>query len=131
MTRGTASLVVGDEHTAIAIGSGDVPALATPWLVALFERATVAAVESMLGPEETSVGVQIDIAHLVASAPGTTVVATAEIQSADDSRIICSVEAHAESVLVGRGTIVRARVHRERFVAGLGISRGGLPPSSA
>ena len=49
-------------------------------------------------------------------------VATAEIQSADDSRIICSVEAHAEGVLIGCGTNIRARVHRERFVEGLGIS---------
>ena len=122
MTRGTASLIVEDEHTAIAIGSGDVPALATPRLIALCERATVAAVAGMLGPEETTVGVHIDIEHLVASVPGTIVVATAEIQSADDSRIICSVEAHAETVLVGRGTIIRARVHRERFVEGLGVS---------
>ncbi len=85
----------------------------------------------MLSPEETSVGVHVDIAPLAASPPGTTVVATAEIQSANDSQIICSVEAHAEGVLVGRGIIVRVRVHRERFVEGLGISQGGLPPSSA
>ena len=117
MPRGTASLIVGDEHTAIAIGSGDVPVLATPWLVALCERATVAAVAGMLGPEETTVGVHIDIEHLAATAPGATVTATAETQTADDSRFICAVAAYQGTNLIGRGTIIRTRVNRQRFLA--------------
>jgi len=116
---GTASLVVGAEHTAIAVGSGDVPALATPWLVALCERASVAAVAHVLGPNETSVGVHVDIEHVAASATGATVDATAEILTAGSTRLVCSVTAHEGTQLVGRGTIVRARVHRDRFVKGL------------
>ena len=37
------SAVVGEEDTAIAAGSGDVPVLATPRLLALAEAASVAA----------------------------------------------------------------------------------------
>ena len=117
MTRGTASLVVEEKHTAIAIGSGDVPVLATPWLIALCERATVAVVTDMLAPDETTVGVHIDIEHLAPTAPGATVTATAEIQTADDTRFICSVTAYQGTNLIGRGTIIRTRVNRQRFLA--------------
>ncbi len=118
----TASLVVGHEHTAIAVGSGDVPVLATPWLIALCEQATVAAVAYMLNADETSVGVHVDIEHLVASAPGATVTATAELLTLDNNRFVCSVSAHEGSMLVGRGTIVRLRVDRDRFMSRLGNS---------
>ncbi len=90
--------------------------LATLWLVALCEQATVAAVAGMLSPNETSVGVHVDIEHLIASTSGATVTATAEIQSFDHSRFVCSVDAYEGSDLVGRGTIVRVRVDRQRFV---------------
>ncbi|MCH7586073.1 MAG: thioesterase family protein [Acidobacteria bacterium] len=117
MTRGTASFVVEDEHTAIAIRSGDVPVLATPWLIALCERATVAAAAGMLAPDETTVGVRIDIEHLAATPPGATVTATAEIVTIDDARLVFSVTAHQGTNLIGRGTIVRTRVNRKRFLA--------------
>ena len=39
---GVAELVVGENDTAIALGSGDVPVLATPRLIALCEQASVA-----------------------------------------------------------------------------------------
>ena len=116
---GTASLVVGEEHTAIAVGSGDVPVLATPWLVALCERASVATANHVLGPEETSVGVHVNIEHIAASVPGATIEATAEILTADGTRLVFSVTAHEGTRLVGCGTIVRVRVHRDRFTKGL------------
>jgi len=112
----TASLTVGDEHTAIGVGSGDVAVLATPCLVAICEQATVAAVAEVLGSGETSVGVHIDIEHLAASAVGSTVIATAEIRSINGRQLTCSVEAHEGSKLVGRGTVVRLRVDRDRFM---------------
>ena len=112
----TVSLTVGDEHTAIAVGSGDVAVLATPCLVAICEQATVAAVAEVLGSGETSVGVHIDIEHLAASAVGSTVIATAEIRSINGRQLTCSVEAHEGSKLVGRGTVVRLRVDRDRFM---------------
>ena len=49
-------VVVSEADTAIAAGSGDVPVLATPRLLALAEAASVAAIEPQLGAEMTSVG---------------------------------------------------------------------------
>ena len=121
-TPATASLTVGDEDTAIAVGSGDVAVLATPCLVAVCEQATVVAVTDMLGSGETSVGIRVDIEHLAASAVGATVIATAEIRSVDGNSVTCGVEAHEGSKLVGRGTVVRLRVERDRFMSRLGTS---------
>ena len=45
---GSADLVVRGEDTAIALGSGDVPVLGTPRLVALLEEAAVAALAGMI-----------------------------------------------------------------------------------
>ena len=47
--RGTVSVVVTQADMAEAAGSGDVPVLATPRLLALAEAATVAAVAAHLG----------------------------------------------------------------------------------
>src|SRR5262249_35933942 len=46
--RGSASLVVGEEHTAPSIGSGKVRVLATPVMINLIEAAALAAVEHLL-----------------------------------------------------------------------------------
>ncbi|TDB86254.1 thioesterase, partial [Actinomadura sp. 7K534] len=43
-SRGVVSVVVGDADTAVRVGSGDVPVLGTPRLLALAEGATVEAV---------------------------------------------------------------------------------------
>ena len=48
--RGCASAVVAGEDTAQAMGSGLVPVLATPRMIALMEEAAVNAVQSGLLP---------------------------------------------------------------------------------
>ena len=115
---GTAALVVEPEHLAPHIGSGDVPVLATPWLLALCERATVDAVAGMLGATETSVGVRVELEHLASSRPGAEVVATATVAGNDGRHLDFIVEAREGDLVVGRGTIRRARVNRARFIEG-------------
>ena len=50
---------VTDNDTAAALGSGDVPVLATPRLIAWMEAATVRAVTAFLGRGQTTVGTAI------------------------------------------------------------------------
>jgi fluoroacetyl-CoA thioesterase len=49
---------VAEADTAAALGSGEVPVLATPRVLALAERATVAAVAGALEAGATTVGVR-------------------------------------------------------------------------
>ena len=58
---------VAEADTAAAVGSGQVPVLATPRVLALAERATVAAVDGALEAGATTVGTRVQLDHLAPS----------------------------------------------------------------
>jgi len=125
------SAVVGDEDTAIRAGSGDVPVLATPRLLALAEAASVAAISPQLAPGMTSVGTAASLEHRRASPVGTEVVVEAELTEVDGRRLVFSFIAREsghrpadapgdegdEDRVVGAGTVERVLVDREAFLA--------------
>lgn len=117
---GHAERIVDEGDTAIAAGSGDLPVLATPAMVALMEAAACAALAGHLPFDHTSVGVHVDVTHLAPSAIGSAVSARARIVDIVGSRVTFEVSAtHAwsgEHVEIGRGTHVRVIVDRERFL---------------
>jgi fluoroacetyl-CoA thioesterase len=117
-------LTVTDADTAAAVGSGDVPVLATPRLVALAEAATVAAVSAGLDAGQTSVGTLVRLEHLRASAVGSRVRVRAELVDVDGRQLRFDVTAtdadSAAGHVVGRGEVVRAVVDRQRFLGRLG-----------
>src|SRR5947207_2067990 len=71
-------------------GSGDVPVLATPRLLALAEAATVAAIAPHLAPGMTSVGTSASLEHRRASPVGTKLVVEAELTEVDGRRLVFS-----------------------------------------
>ena len=66
----TLRFTVTDDDTAIALGSGDVPVLATPRLLAWMEQATVTAASARVDATSTTVGVEVWMRHRRASAVG-------------------------------------------------------------
>ncbi|GGS53657.1 hypothetical protein GCM10010206_14140 [Streptomyces cinerochromogenes] len=108
-----------DADTAIRMGSGDVPVLATPRLIAWMEAATVRAAAPFLGAGRTTVGTAVRIEHLRATAVGGEVEVTAEATSdATDRRLTFAVRAvDGSGRVVARGEIERAVVDRQRFLA--------------
>jgi predicted thioesterase len=66
----TLRFTVTEQDTAIALGSGDVPVLATPRLLAWLEQATVLAAAERLDPSSTSVGIEVWVRHRRATAVG-------------------------------------------------------------
>jgi fluoroacetyl-CoA thioesterase len=110
------SLVVDEESTAIALGSGDVPVLGTPKLVALVEAAAVAALAGSLPDGSTSVGTNITLDHIAPSPVGTTVVARATVTGVDGRTVSLTVSASDESRTIARGTHTRTIVDRSRFL---------------
>lgn len=115
--RATVDHVVSDEDTAAALGSGDVPVLGTPRVVALLEAATVNAVSSALAEGDTTVGTRVDVEHLFATAVGKRVQASAELTAVDDRALQFGVSLHGDGDVLAHGTIHRAVVGRERFLA--------------
>jgi predicted thioesterase len=109
---------VTEADTAMALGSGDVHVLGTPAVVALCELAAVHAVAGSLGPNETTVGVHIDIEHLAPTVPGQHVTAHATLTGIDGRRLAFNVEASDHAGEIARGTHTRVVVDRERFLRG-------------
>ena len=116
---GRVTLRVDSADTAIAAGSGDLPVLATPRLIALLEAAACEALRGHLGSEQTSVGTAVDIRHMRPSIVGTTVTASATVVEVAGDRISFEVEAVQGSdppIAIGRGTHVRVVVDRDDFM---------------
>ncbi len=108
---------VGEADTAIALGSGDVPVLGTPRLIAWCEEVTVAALAAELEPGQTTVGYQIAVDHLAPTPVGGTVTVEASVSAVDGRQITLEVAARDAKADIGTGTITRVAVDRERFIA--------------
>ncbi|WP_188197467.1 thioesterase family protein [Nonomuraea sp. SYSU D8015] len=115
--RAQSVVVVEMKDTAKEVGSGDVPVLATPRLLALAEATTVRAVEEHLAPGQTSVGTRVELEHLAASPLGRQVQVGVELVEVDGRRLVFAFEAHDQHTVVGRGTIERVVVDRGTFMA--------------
>ena len=112
-------LTVTDAVTAITMGSGDMPVLATPAMMALMENAAMLAVAPHLPDGSTTVGGHISASHLKPTPVGETVTATATVTRVDGRKIEFKVEAHCGDTLLGEGTHLRFIVDREKFMSRL------------
>ena len=110
------TLTVRDADTAVAMGSGDVPVLATPRLVALVEEASVKALGERLGPDKTSVGYEVQLAHLSPTPVGAEVTADATLESIEGRRLTFRVAVTDARGLVSAGRVTRVVVLRDRFI---------------
>ncbi len=115
--RGHAELVVGPEHTAIHFGSGAIEVFATPMMIALMEKAAVAAVEHLLPEGMNSLGVHLDVSHNAATPLGARVTATAELISIDGRRLEFKLWAEDEHEKIGEGRHTRIAVKSADFEA--------------
>jgi fluoroacetyl-CoA thioesterase len=113
--RGSASLVVGNEHTAPSIGSGKVRVLATPVMINLIEAAALAAVEHLLPAGYQSLGTRLDVRHIAATPVGMRVTASAEVLRVDGRTVNFKVDARDERELIGDGTHERVVVNVSKF----------------
>lgn len=115
----TSQLTVTEAVTAIAMGSGDLPVLATPAMMALMENAAMLAVADYLPEGCTTVGGHIASSHLKPTPVGETVTATATVVKVDGKKIEFEIKAHCGEVLLGEGTHLRFIVNKEKFMSRL------------
>jgi predicted thioesterase len=119
----TLTFTVTDADTAEAVGSGSLPVLGTPRLLAWCEAATCRAIEAALPQGSTSVGTRIALEHLVASPVGAALEVTATSVYVDGRLHRFSVAArHAggtakDTKVVATGEVTRVVVDAERFLA--------------
>lgn len=127
MTEAHLRFEVGDLDTASAVGSGSLPVLGTPRLLAWCEAATCAAIEPELADGMTSVGVSVELQHQAPSAVGRVVLVEAVAESADGRRRRFRVRAtHEDGEEVATGTVTRVVVEAERFLSRVAGTDGRL-----
>jgi fluoroacetyl-CoA thioesterase len=109
-------LTVTDADTAQALGSGDVPVLATPRVLALAEAATVAATARQMPGGVTTVGTRAEIDHRAATTVGRTVIATATLAKVDGRRLTFDVTVREGERTIADVRVERTLLDRQRFI---------------
>ena len=121
--RATITAEVTEADTAQALGSGQVPVLGTPRLLALAEAACVAAVTPHLAGGQTTVGVAVSLEHRRASPVGASLEVEAELTGIEGRKLSFNFIAYGpgdgDESVVGAGTLERMLVDAERFLAKL------------
>lgn len=119
------TFTVTDLDTAVAVGSGALPVLATPRLLAWCEAATCAALEDALPPGSTSVGTRVALEHQAATPVGASVEVTASTTYVDGRlhRFTVAVRhasgTRSDGKVVATGEVTRVVVDAERFLGRL------------
>lgn len=115
--RHTQQLEVTKENTASAYGSGDVDVFATPAMIALMEMTARNSIQDLLPDGYTTVGTEVNIKHLKASAIGNRVRCESEVLDVNGNKINFKVQVWDDTILVGDGTHTRAIVKLEKFIS--------------
>ena len=111
---------VTEADTAAAVGSGEVPVLATPRALALAERATVEAVAGALEDGATTVGTRVELDHLAPSPVGAELEVRAVLERVEGRRLVFSVALAVGDRPVAQGLITRVVVDAATFVRDAG-----------
>lgn len=114
-TKHTESLMVTEENTARALGSGTVEVFGTPAMINLIEYTCAQSVQGELEQGQTTVGTHLDISHDAPTPIGMQVTCVSELVEVDGRALKFAVEVSDGSGIVGRGTHSRFIVNQEKF----------------
>ena len=114
--KGYAERIVTESDTAKAAGSGNLEVFATPFMVALMEKAACESIQPYLEEGQSSVGTKLDIAHYSATPVGMKVWAETEVIEVDGRKITFTVKAYDEVGFIGEGKHERFLIYSEKFV---------------
>ena len=109
------TVTVSDNMTASHLGSGAVAVLATPYLIALMEKASLQVVAPYLAQGQSTVGTMVNIRHLAATPLSMDVRIHSELTAVDGRRLTFKVEAYDAAEKVGEGVHERFIIDLARF----------------
>jgi fluoroacetyl-CoA thioesterase len=89
---------------------------ATGYLVGLLEWACIRAINPHIDwPREQTLGTHVDVSHVAATPPGSTVTVEVELLAVDGRKLTFAVRAHDGVDLISQGTHERHVIERARF----------------
>lgn len=113
--RGHAALRVTTANTAEAMGSGELPVLATPAVAALIEKACWQAVAPELELGAGTVGTSLSLAHTAPTPIGMVVRCDCELTAVEDRRLTFTARVYDDVSEVAHATHERYIVDNDRF----------------
>ncbi len=117
--KNTKDMIVTEENTAKAVGSGGLEVFATPALIALAEKTAYESVLPYLEEGQGTVGTSIDIKHIAATPKGMRVVCETELIEVDANnprRLLFSVNVYDEVEKIAEGIHERFIIKNDRFI---------------
>lgn len=115
--KGTQQVKVGEENSALAMGSGTLKVFATPAMIALMEKTAWMSVAPYLEEGNGTVGTALDVQHSAATPLGMTVTCESELTAVDGRKLTFQVVAKDETGIIGQGKHERFIVQDEKFQA--------------
>ena len=115
--KGSASEIVTNEKTAVAVGSGGLSVYATPAMIALMEKSAYESVQSLLEEGSGTVGTLMNIQHISATPVGMKVTAESELIAIEGRKLTFKVTAFDEVGKIGEGIHERFIINNEKFQA--------------
>ena len=115
--KGRKEIVVTQEKTAKAMGSGTLDVFATPAMIALMENTAYESVAAELEEGSGTVGTALNVKHVAATPVGMKVTCETELIKVDGRALTFSVKAFDEKGLIGEGEHERFIVFNEKFQA--------------
>ena len=113
--KGREEAVVLPELTAKHIGSGTVPVLATPMMIALMEKTCRLSVKSFLDEGQETVGTHVNVSHDSATPEAMKVWCESEVIEVDRRKITFKVVVYDADGIVGQGTHERFIIDERKF----------------
>ena len=114
---GHAALSVTTENTAKALGSGELPVLATPAVAALIEKTCWQSIAAELELDQSTVGTALTLAHTAPTPVGMVVQCDCTLTAVEDRRLRFTARVYDDVTEVASATHERYIVDKERFTS--------------
>lgn len=114
---GHQELVVTEELTAKAMGSGELRVFATPAMLALMEKTAYQSVADALEEGSGSVGTMVSLTHSAASPVGMKVICDSKLTAMDGRKLTFEIEARDTAGVIGKATHERFIIYNDKFQA--------------
>ena len=108
-------LTVTEAITAKHMGSGTLAVLATPSMIALMEGTSHQMVAPFLTPQQSTVGVLVNVRHLAATPLGMAIRIHSELVAVEGRKLTFQVEAYDTVEKIGEGVHERFVIDLARF----------------
>lgn len=115
--KGRQEVMVTEDNSASALGSGLLEVFATPAMAALIEKTAWMSVDPYMNDGEGTVGTVLNIKHMAATPVGMTVWCESELTEVDGRRLVFHVGVFDETGKVGEGEHERFVINNEKFMA--------------